>query len=215
MKYNPQIHHRRSIRLPGFDYGQSGVYFITLCTRNKECWFGEIHNAQMRLNQLGKIVAQEWLKTPKIRPEITLDSWIIRPNHLHGIIIIQQTDTNEPVGAHRRAPFYQPAPNIQPGFSFHPAPNTQPAPSSPEFRRSSKSLPSIIAGFKSATTKRINQQRETPRLPLWQRNYYESIVRDPVHLKHIRHYIRANPTHWQDDPEFSQYALINDYDLPF
>ncbi|MEQ8963606.1 MAG: transposase, partial [Coleofasciculus sp. C2-GNP5-27] len=92
------------MRLPGFDYGQSGAYFVTLCTRNKECWFGEIRQNKMHLNQLGKIVAQEWLKTPKIRPETTLDEWIIMPNHIHGIIIIQQTDTDEPVGAHRRAP---------------------------------------------------------------------------------------------------------------
>ncbi|NET60864.1 MAG: hypothetical protein F6K47_33430 [Symploca sp. SIO2E6] len=101
MKYNPQIHHRRSIRLKDYDYSQSGAYFVTICSNDRQCWFGEILNSQMCLNQLGKIVAQGWLRTPKIRPEVILDEWIIMPNHLHGIIII----TNPPsVGAHRRAP---------------------------------------------------------------------------------------------------------------
>lgn len=177
MKYDPKIHHRRSIRLQGYDYGQSGAYFITLCTHNKECWFGEIRDSQMRLNQLGKIIAQEWLRTPEIRPEIILDEWIIMPNHLHGIIII----TNS-VGAHRRAP------------------NPQ---------------NSIIAGFKSATTKRINKQRETPGTPLWQRNYYESILLDTEHFENVRRYICTNPLRWKNDSKFSQYALINHYNLPF
>ncbi len=100
MEYNRHIHHRRSIRLPGFDYRQSGAYFVTLCTHNKEYWFGEIIDSKMHLNQLGKIVAKEWLRTPQIRPETTLDEWVIMPNHLHGIIIITN---NHPVGAHRRA----------------------------------------------------------------------------------------------------------------
>ena len=80
MKYNPQIHHRRSIRLKEYDYGQPGQYFITICTHNKQCWFGEIRNFQMQLNHLGSIVAQEWLRTPKIRPEIVLDEWIVIPH---------------------------------------------------------------------------------------------------------------------------------------
>jgi REP element-mobilizing transposase RayT len=199
MKYNPQIHHRRSIRLKGYDYGQLGVYFITLCTHNKECWFGEIRDSQMCLNQLGKIVTQEWLRTPEIRSEITLDEWIVMPNHLHGIIIITNTNPSpnpaNPVGAHRRAP------------SSHHVSNPQRAPS--QFRRYSNSLPSIIAGFKSAATKRINILRETPRIPLWQRNYYESVLCDTEHLEHVRNYIRANPSCWKDDSEYSQYALIN------
>jgi len=205
MKYNPQIHHRRSIRLKGYDYGQLGVYFITLCTHNKECWFGEIRDSQMCLNQLGKIVTQEWLRTPEIRPEIALDEWIVMPNHLHGIIIITNPNPSphpaNPVGAHRRAP------------SSHHVSNPQRAPS--QFRRYSNSLPSIIAGFKSVTTKRINILRETPRIPLWQRNYYESVVCDTEHLEHVRNYIRANPSCWKDDSEYSQYALINSLDLPF
>ncbi|NEP11996.1 MAG: hypothetical protein F6K14_17665 [Symploca sp. SIO2C1] len=76
-------------------------------------------------------------------------------------------------------------------------------------------MPSIIAGFKSATTKRINQRRQTRGIPLWQRNYYESVVRDTEHLENIRRYIYTNPTRWKDDPEYTQYGLIDDYNLPF
>lgn len=190
MKYNPQLHHRRSIRLKGYDYKQVGVYFITICTHQKQCWFGEIRDSQMCLNQLGKIISQEWLRTPEIRPEIALDEWFVMPNHLHGIIILTKTDPSPiPVGAHRRAP------------------------NSSQFRRHSNSIPSIIAGFKSATTKRINILRETPKIPLWQRNYYESIVRDTEHLEHVRKYIRLNPFHWADNSEYS--TLVNSLDLPF
>jgi REP element-mobilizing transposase RayT len=217
MKYNPQIHHRRSIRLKGYDYGQLGVYFITLCTHNKECWFGEIRDSQMCLNQLGKIVTQEWLRTPEIRSEITLDEWIVMPNHLHGIIIITNPNPSpppaNPVGAHRRAPSSHHVSNPRRAPSSHHVSNPQRAPS--QFRRYSNSLPSIIAGFKSVTTKRINILRETPRIPLWQRNYYESVVCDTEHLEHVRNYIRANPSCWKDDSEYSQYALINSLDLPF
>lgn len=208
MNYDPQIHHRRSIRLKGYDYRQFGAYFITLCTNNKQCWFGEIRDSQMCLNQLGKIIAQEWLRTPEIRPEIVLDEWIIMPNHLHGIIMIT-APSPPPVGAHRRAP-NQCAPNRR---APHQCALAQPNP--PQLRRQSDSLSSIIAGFKSATTKRINVLRATPRIPLWQRNYYETIVRDTEHLEQVRNYIRANPFRWADDPDYSQYALINSFNLPF
>ncbi len=86
MKYNPQDHNRQSIRLKGYDYSQSGAYFITICTYKKQCWLGEIHQGEMVFNQIGKIVAQEWLKSSEIRQEIELDQWIIMPNHLHGIV---------------------------------------------------------------------------------------------------------------------------------
>ncbi|NES23536.1 MAG: transposase [Symploca sp. SIO3E6] len=236
MKYNPQIHHRRSIRLKGYDYSQSGVYFVTICTNDRQCWFGEIHNSQMCLNQLGKIVAQGWLRTPEIRPEVILDEWTIMPNHLHGIIII----TNKPpVGAHRRAPnqpippndyvgAHRRAPNRRAPNQHAPnqhAPNQHAShqhirpikinPNQPQFRRQSKSLASIIAGFKSATTKRINEVRATPKVPLWERNYYESIVRNTEHLEHVRNYIWANPSRWKKDPEYSSSTLINSFDLPF
>ena len=79
MKYNPEHHHRRSIRIQGYDYSKTGIYFVTICTHQRQCLFGEIRNEKMILNQIGKIVAQEWLKSAEIRQEIALDEWIIMP----------------------------------------------------------------------------------------------------------------------------------------
>ncbi|MDT8398571.1 MAG: transposase [Pseudomonadales bacterium] len=93
------LRNRRSIRLRGHDYSQAGAYFVTLCTFNRECLFGEIVDGGIRLNDGGWIVADEWAKTAEIRDEIELDSWVVMPNHLHGIVVI-----TDPVGAHGRAP---------------------------------------------------------------------------------------------------------------
>ncbi len=88
MTYDPEKHHRKSVRLREYDYSKPNAYFITICTYNKECIFGAIINGEMQLNAYGKIVENEWLKTPTIRPYVLLDKYIIMPNHIHGIIII-------------------------------------------------------------------------------------------------------------------------------
>jgi len=94
MKYDPERHHRRSIRLKGYDYSQPGLYFITLCTYRRQCWFGEIKRSRMHLNQIGKIVAREWLHSAQMRPTLQLDEWTIMPNHLHGIVRIIASELN-------------------------------------------------------------------------------------------------------------------------
>lgn len=195
MQFDPQKHHRRSIRLKGYDYAQPGAYFVTLCTYQRQCWFGDIRKGRMCLNHIGCIVAQEWIRSSQIRQEIQLDEWVIMPNHLHGIVLI--TDT---VGAHGRAPLHAPASN--------------PAP----LHRQPHSLSSFVAGFKSAATKRINIIRQAPGIPIWQRNYHESIVRDEESLHSIRQYIANNPQYWTDDPENPQHYPENHQfliDLPF
>jgi len=88
MVYNPDMHHRRSIRVKGYDYSSAGAYFVTLCTRNRQCLFGEIVGGEMCLNAMGKIVAEEWVKTGLIRQENELDAWVVMPNHLHGIVMV-------------------------------------------------------------------------------------------------------------------------------
>jgi len=90
MTYDSQKHHRRSIRLKGYDYFQEGGYFVTICTHNRECLFGNIINSQMELNEYGLEVVKGWLKTPELRPNIELDEFIVMPNHLHGIVIIRR-----------------------------------------------------------------------------------------------------------------------------
>jgi putative transposase len=84
--YNPQMHNRRSIRLKGYDYSQPGLYFITICCQDKICRFGKIENGEMILNEFGKIAHDEWEKTPQIRPNVPLGEFVIMPNHIHGII---------------------------------------------------------------------------------------------------------------------------------
>ncbi|WP_306547897.1 transposase [Desulfobulbus sp.] len=176
MVYNPDMHHRRSIRVKGYDYSSAGAYFVTLCTHNRQCLFGEIVGGEMCLNAMGKIVAEEWVKTGLIRQENELDAWVVMPNHLHGIVMVLDQ------GA-RRAPL-------------------QPNATNRRGERAPKSLGALIAGFKSAATKRINQMRQTPGPPIWQRNYWEHIVRNEKDLHEIRQYICNNPMSWAMDTLF-------------
>jgi REP element-mobilizing transposase RayT len=182
MTYDPTKHHRRSIRLKGYDYTQPGIYFITLVTFQRKLIFGDILDGVMRLNNIGRIVKAEWLRTTEIRPYVTLDEYVIMPNHIHGIIIIN--DNNSPVGATGGSPLQTRQTDIK---SPH-----GPAP---------QSLGAMIAGFKSAATRQLNRTRNTPGKPVWQRNYYDHIIRDEEEWDHIRKYIQANPSQWQTDRE--------------
>lgn len=191
MKYNPEIHHRRSIRLKGYDYSQPGAYFITLCTYQRQYWFGEIYQAKMHLNQLGNIVAQEWLKSEQMRPNIKLDEWMIMPNHFHAIVWIVQSE------------------GVYEGVC-----NTPQRPQRPKFRRQRNSLASLISGFKSVVTRRINLCCHHNSLPIWQRNYYESIIRNEKALNNIRAYIQNNPINWDEDIDNHKYISdFQEYDL--
>jgi len=144
--------------LKGYDYRQAGTYFVTLCTYNRECLFGEVVDGEMHLNELGQIVHEEWLRSADIRPEMVLDAFVVMPNHLHGIIII--TDAPN-VGAHDPAAGGgKNAPNVVGAHGCAPLP-----PGRAPLYRQPRSLESFIAGFKSAVTKRINQIRQTPACP--------------------------------------------------
>ena len=88
MRFDRNRHHRRSIRLPGYDYAQAGAHFITIVTQGRECLFGQVVNGEMQLNSAGQIAQDEWLRTAVIRPRVTLDAFVIMPNHVHGIIVL-------------------------------------------------------------------------------------------------------------------------------
>jgi REP element-mobilizing transposase RayT len=160
----------------------------------------------MQLNEIGQIVHEEWLKTPLIRPEIELDGFVIMPNHLHGIIIINDhsvgthryasKEHRHAAEAHRDAP-----PNNQDGPSGLKGAGVGRTHSSASLQRKSGSLGSIIAGFKSAATTRINVLRKTPRLPVWQPKFHDHIIRDDEDLNRIREYILQNPIKWYYDEE--------------
>jgi putative transposase len=162
-----------SIRLQGYDYTQDGAYFVTLCTHQRALLFGDVVGDDMELNTLGCIVLEEWERTATLRPYIELDAFVIMPNHLHGIIIINWGD----VGARRAVP-------LQTEWFGKPV---------------SDSIPTVVRAFKSATTRRVNQVRLTPGEPVWQRNYYEHIIRSEGALNQIRQYIHLNPANWLSD----------------
>jgi len=163
--------------LKGFDYAQSGAYFVTICTKDRECLFGKIVDEEMILNEFGDIANAEWLKTAKIRPNVGIDEFVVMPNHLHGNLFLHDSDN---VGAHCNVPL----------------PDTQ----TEEFGKSTvNSIPTIIKLFKSTVTKQINELRGTPGKPVWQRNYFDRIIRDEDELNRIREYIIFNPAKWAED----------------
>jgi putative transposase len=183
MKYDPEKHHRRSIRLKGYDYTQPGAYLVTICTKDRLCLFGEVVDGEMRLNPWGEIVREEWLKTAQIRPYVRLheDEFVVMPNHVHGIIWIMDDDV---VGAWRRR-----APTADHDATLERFGAPYPVPFLPLSVRS------------NPPHKRINALRNTPGVPIWQRNYYEHIIRNEDALNRIRQYIVDNPVRWASDRE--------------
>jgi len=177
MKYNPNKHHRHSIRLQGYDYSSEGAYFVTICVKDRECLFGKIQNEQMILNEYGKIVEQCWLNLPNHYHNIVLDAYIIMPNHFHGIIFIVDSSDNNVRAINVRA--------------IHESPRQQ--------QRRKMLLPKIIGRFKMNSAKQINQIRNMPGVPVWQRNYYEHIIRNEESLNNIRNYIINTPSKWFND----------------
>ncbi len=184
MRFNPKTHHRRSIRLKGYDYSRAGAYFVTICAQDKRCLFGDIVDGEMVLNDAGRMVQIVWDELPKYYPGIGTDTCQIMPNHIHGIIVI--------VGA---------SPCACPGPSACPGTNGQPRGVAPTL-----ALPDVVHRFKTMTTKRYadgvkkNRWQPFPR-KLWQRNYYEHIIRDEDDLNNIREYITENPVKWEFDRE--------------
>ena len=186
MRYDPWKHHRRSIRLAGYDYVQIGAYFVTIDSFRREYLFGDVVGNKMMLNSAGRIVEMCWYDIPFHFPDVTLDASIVMPNHIHGIVWI--------VGDGRGAAFGG-------GTAFGRGTACR-APTVERFGRPvPNSLPTVIRSFKSAATKQINQQRGARGLPVWQRNYYEHIVRNEIELTRIRNYIATNPLHWELDRE--------------
>jgi REP element-mobilizing transposase RayT len=167
------VYRRRSIRLKEYNYSGAGYYYITICTKDKIKLFGEIKNGEMILNESGKIVKKCWLAIPQHYPCVVLHEYIVMPNHIHGIIEI--TDKNCFVGAQNFVPEKQ-----------------------NQFQKIvSKSIGSIIRGFKIGVTKWFRTNTDV--YDVWQRNYYEHIIRDETSYFKIAEYIIANPLKWSDD----------------
>jgi len=168
------IKKRRSVRLKNYDYSHPGAYFVTVCAHEKKCLFGKNVESRMELNALGKIVEKHWMEIPKHFQTVSLDQFIVVPNHIHGILIVNVDGR---------------------GMACH-------APTPRRFGKPvSNSLPTVVGSFKSAVSKTINESRNGLRTTVWQRNYYEHVIRNEKDLKAIREYIEQNPLKWSLDEE--------------
>ena len=262
-KYNPEKHHRRSIRLPGFDYSSPGVYFITIRAQSPGNWFGEIVKGEMRLNEAGLMVERIWNGIPEKNPEVKIDFYMVMPDHFHGILMIMGESENDEVGKdiageHKVRP-YSPSPygmendhdpndrikyaddggspddasgsgwsgsgsrsksckgepRVRPmilstcPMLLSTRPITPKIPSIPN-GTADGSIGRIIQAFKSITTnKYITGVKENDWQPfpgrLWQRNYYEHVVRNEDALRRIREYIMNNPVKFVNPHDSNDY----------
>lgn len=236
MKYNPDIHHRRSVRLKGYDYTQPGSYFVTICTQDRAFLFGEVVDGEMRLNDAGAMVQSVWEEMPAFYPGVLTDAFVVMPNHIHGIVILVgaapcgRPDNSAPCGHHDSGQAQGPAPTMwQPRGVGQPrgvAPTTSLVGTDPDFGQArgvgqaqgigqaqgpapTLSLADVVHRFKTLTTKRYAdgvKRYGWPPFPgrLWQRNYYEHIIRNEQALNRIRQYIAGNPARWmwdRDNPD--------------
>ncbi|HNT18392.1 MAG TPA: transposase [Acidobacteriota bacterium] len=189
---------RRSVRLKRFDYSTPGAYFVTICVKDHKCLFGRIIMGKMELNAYGIIAWNEWEKTGELRRVVKIDSFVIMPNHLHGILTITGRGT---------LPRAQNHDEINAG-TLQRAPTTVETFGMPR----SGSLSTIVRLFKATSTKQINILRGTPGAEFWQRNYYEHIVRNEAELNKTRRYIELNPAQWQFDRENEQRIENDEYE---
>ncbi len=180
MTCDPDRHQRRSLRLQSYDYTQAGAYYVTICTQDRECLFGDIADDSMRLNDVGKMVETAWEALPSRFPSLDLDAFVVMPNHLHGIIFLVGAGLvpARDQGDHKGRPYARMAPT----------------------------LGDVLGTFKSITTVAYTRGVKQLAWPafrgrIWQRNYYEHIIRDEASLHGIREYITNNPLQWALDRE--------------
>ncbi len=191
MTFSPTEHHRRSTRLPTYDYSWPGGYFMTVCAHSRKSIFGKVVDGNMRPNWLGQIVSDCWSDIPLHFPDVELDAFVVMPNHLHGIVLV---GLNRPPG--RREPGA--ATDGRGAACCAPTGTTT---SWPFAGPCAGALGAIVRSFKSAVTRRVNAVRRSPGRAVWQRNYYEHVIRNPDDLAEIRQYIADNPLKWESDKE--------------
>lgn len=196
-KYNPDTHHRRSIRLKGYDYSQSGLYFITLCTVDRTCMFGNVVEGKMQLNDIGQLVEQEWLNTINIRHDnVRLHNYIVMPNHFHAIIEIRRGESHSPQSHSPYSHSSQSHLSQSNSSSITNECNINGKDLPRRMKSPSKTVGAIVRGFKGAVSRQLGYS-------IWQRNYYEHIIRTDASYRHISNYIENNPTKWQSDKLYS------------
>ena len=185
MKYDSAIHHRRSIRWQGYDYSLGGAYFLTFCTHEREAFLGEVVDGEVHLSPLGENVLEIWLALPGHFANVELGEFAIMPNHVHGIVFV-----TESVGAVHEPPLH----SADTVGAIHELPLRQ--------QRRQMLIPKIIGYFKMNSAKQINVVRDTPGTPVWQRDYYDRVIRNESEYDAIRQYIADNAHNWEQDKEY-------------
>ena len=170
--------HRRSIRLSGYDYSQAGAYFVTIVTHDRKCLFGRVKDGEMELNEAGKMVEQVWLEIIRHFDGVNVDTFVVMPNHIHGIIEIIKDNRSSGVGATHESPLPTQGNGPKPG-----------------------SIGVIVGLFKATVSKKYHEMTNTQNTRLWQRNYYEHVIRDDKDYQVIYDYILTNPLNWERDEE--------------
>ena len=157
---------RSSLRLPEYNYSQASAYFVTRVVKGRKPIFGKVVDEEVELNECGKVIENAWLDLPNHYEHVSLDEFIVMPDHVHGIMIITHTEANG-VGA-----------------GLKPAPTKRYADGE------------AVRAFKTFSARRINQKRRTPGTPLWQRGYFDHVIRNEDDLNRLREYILTNPLRW-------------------
>ncbi len=172
MGYDPYRHHRHSTRLKEYDYSSEGAYFVTVCVEHRECLLGQVIDGDMTINDWGRVVEDAWKEVAEHWPAVELDAFVVMPNHFHGIVILH----TEADGTGKEGGGTLPLQSV-----------------------AGPTLGAVVAYWKYQTSKKINQIRQTPGLRLWQRNYYDRIIRSEQMLDKARHYVACNPARWAED----------------
>lgn len=182
-QFDPTKHHRRSIRLKGYDYASEGAYFVTIVTQGRECLFGEIVDGEMSLSKYGEMVQKWWNELPLHFPNVETGAFIIMPNHIHGIIFKTDERKGEVI-----------SPRNETGEASLQGKETLP------LRK--PTLGQIVGYFKYQSTKEMKATDHTGTITkFWQRNYYEHVIRNEKELRQKTDYILNNPFRWDDDEE--------------
>ncbi len=206
---------RNSIRLRNYDYTSNGVYFITICSYQREQIFGSILENQMKNSTIGQIIQGCWNEIPLHFQNVQLDSLVIMPNHIYGLILIHpptilaKHEPNPTVGARHASPSQSNDILSQARKELALSPlrtNTNVVSGVP-----ARSLGAIVGSFKSAVTKRSRIALNNDILQVWQRNYFERVIRNDRELNGVRDYIAHNPQNWLFDFEANSDAVLHDF----
>ena len=168
---------RRRMRLEGYDYSTPGAYFVTACTQDRRPLFGRVIDGRMAANPLGTVVEDCWDELPDHYDSLALDAFILMPNHVHGVILLQDEPNNASVGAGLQPAIPRPAASRRHG------------------------LPEIVRAFKTFSARKINRMRASTGASVWQRGFYDHVIRDEDELDRVRTYILDNPRKWSEDPD--------------